>query len=195
MAMQVNLRPLTGHFDSGYALDKHSKYSTPIGYNEYGHMQFETVRTEAGEATFQLKYRQDHSQVAHLAEAVRDHIVPLLPKFGMIIPMPASNVRTVQPVYQVAEALGKLLDKPVFENMLIKAPGGPSLKNLNTREEKVAALAGQITLNPVIQNNGKWAALVVDDLYHSGASLDAACDVLRTYEKIGSIYVATLTWR
>lgn len=192
--MQVNLRQLQGRFTKGYALDKHSKSSTPIGENEYGHMQFETIRTDAGEAVFLLKYRSDHGKAKELAQAVMDHIVPLLPGFGLIVPMPASNPRQVQPVTLVANELGALTGKPVFE-LLSKAPGGATLKNLHTREDKDQALAGAITLNPTIQNNGKWNALLVDDLYHSGASIDAAADVLRTYEKIGDIFVATLTWR
>lgn len=50
-------------------------------------------------------------------------------------------------------------------------------------------------LNPQITNEGRWNALLVDDLHDSGATLDEACRVLRTYEKIGSIYVATMTWK
>lgn len=192
--MQINLRSLQGRFDSGYALDKHSKYSTAIGENEQGYMQFETVRTDAGEAVFQLKYRTDHTKAEELAQAVSDHILPLLPKFGLIVPMPASNQRQVQPVNLVANALSELTGKPMFE-LLSKKPGGLTLKNLQTREEKDQALVGAISLNYCITNEGKWNALLIDDLYHSGASIDAAVDVLRTYEKIGKIFVATLTWR
>lgn len=193
--MQVNIKQIFGEFDHGYALDTHSLYSTPIGENEHGHMQFDTKRTEAGEAVFQLKYRDDQNAVHPLAKAVADHIVPKIPSFGLIVPMPASNPRPSQPVTSVAKALGTLLHKPVFDNMLVKAPGGTSLKNLETRAEKDAALVNQITLYPAITTMGRWNVLLLDDLYHSGASLDAACRVLRTYAKIADIYVATLTWR
>ena len=193
--MQVNIKQIFGAFDHGYALDKHSLYSTPIGENEQGYMQFDTKRTEAGEAVYQLKYRDDQGAVYPLAKAVADHIVPNFPPFGLIVPMPASNPRAVQPVTSVAKALGALLNKPVFDNMLVKVPGGTSLKNLETRVDKDAALANRITLYPAITTMGRWNALLIDDLYHSGASLDAACRVLRTYAKIAEIYVATLTWR
>jgi len=193
--MNINIKQVFGKFTRGYALDKHSLYSIPIGENEQGRMQFDTKRTEAGEAVFQLKYRNDQDQVLPLAQAVVTNIVPLLPKFSLIVPMPASNPRAVQPVTSVAQALGDLLNKPVFEEMLSKAPRGQSLKDLHTREEKDRALINQITVNDVISGNGKWDMLLVDDLYHSGASIDAACQALRTYEKIGDIYVATLTWR
>jgi len=193
--MQVKVKQIFGKFDQGFALDKHSLYSTPIGENEQGHMQFDTKRTEAGEAVFQLKYRNDQTQVLGLAQAVATNIVPKLPSFNMIAPMPASNPRAVQPVTSVAQALGNALGKPVFENLLAKVPGGKSLKNLHTREDKDAALVDQIMFQDVIANNGKWNLLLVDDLYHSGASIDAATQILRGYAKIGAIYVATLTWR
>jgi predicted amidophosphoribosyltransferase len=192
--MQVHLRQIYGRFNIGYALDKHTLYSIPIGENEHGHMQFDTKRSDAGEAVFQLKYRNDHTQARVLAQAVADHIVPELPPFSLIVPMAASNVRAVQPVNLVANELSAMLKKPVFE-LLSRVPGGAKLKNLNTREEKDQALAGALSLNRAITNSGKWNALLIDDLFHSGASIDAACGVLRTYEKIGEIFVAALTWR
>ncbi|MCP1575311.1 amidophosphoribosyltransferase [Herbaspirillum rubrisubalbicans] len=192
--MQVNIKALHGRFNRGYALDKHSISSTPCGYNESGHMQWNTLRTQAGEALYQLKYRQQRKHVLPLALAVQTHILPLLPNFGLIVPMAASNPRKEQPVMEVARALGRLTGKPVFE-LLSKIAGRPTLKDLSLRSEKEDALAGSITLHRLIINKGRWNALLLDDLYDTGASLDAACDVLRSYEKIAEIFVATLTWR
>jgi predicted amidophosphoribosyltransferase len=193
--MQVNLKRLHGNFNAGYALDKHTLSSTPIGHNEQGHMQFDTKRPPAGEALYQLKYNnKDFGQVEPLAQAVVEHIVPLLPKIAMVVPMPPSRARPQQPVTELARAIARKLNVKMFE-LLRKAPNGPSLKDLPTRAEKVAALQGMITLNPGITNEGRWTALLVDDLFDSGATVDAACHVLRTYEKIGDIYVATITWK
>jgi hypoxanthine phosphoribosyltransferase len=38
-------------------------------------------------------------------------------------------------------------------------------------------------------------ALVLDDLFDSGASMEAACTVLRTYAKIDKIFIAAFTWK
>ena len=70
-----------------------------------------------------------------------------------------------------------------------------ALKNLGSKDEKVAALAGRFTIKDTITNEGCWNALVVDDLFDSGASMEAVCAALRTYKKINEIYVATLTWK
>ncbi|WP_456024069.1 hypothetical protein [Pseudomonas protegens] len=52
-----------------------------------------------------------------------------------------------------------------------------------------------VTNNGEITTDGCWNVLVVDDLFDSGASMDAACAVLRKYLKVGKIYVAALTWK
>ncbi len=192
--MRVNIKKIFGKFDLGFVLDKHSLYSIPTGHDEYGHMLFDTRRSDVGEALYQLKYRQQRQYVLPLARAIQSSILPLLPAFGLIIPMAASAERTVQPVTAVADMLGQITGKPVFE-LLRKTASGPALKDLRIRSEKEAALAGTLTLNRLITTAGRWNALLLDDLYHTGATLDAASDVLRTYEKIGQIYVAALTWR
>ncbi|EPC06670.1 hypothetical protein HMPREF0864_04840, partial [Enterobacteriaceae bacterium 9_2_54FAA] len=76
-------------------------------------------------------------------------------KVGFILPMAASNVRARQPVTEVAQALAQLAGVPCFDDLLLKAPGGVSLKNLNTKQEKVDAIGGSFSINPVISNEGK----------------------------------------
>ena len=67
--MDVVLRQLQGPWNAGWALNKHMLRSTYLGDDEYGHARFESVRTDVGEATYQLKYRQDWGQAQHLARA------------------------------------------------------------------------------------------------------------------------------
>ena len=191
--MNVSLKAIYGTWDAGWVLDKHVLSSTYIGDNQWGHAQFDTQRSEAGEASYQLKYREDWNQVEPLAQALATHIFPKCGNVGFIVPMPASQIRQRQPVTEVAHALGRLVDKPVFES-LVKAPGGPALKNLQTKEEKLEALAHRITVVDLI-NDGRWNVLLVDDLYDSGASMEAACNALRSYHKVNKIFVAALTWK
>ena len=72
--MNVNVKRIDGVWKLGYSLDKHTTSSTPIGYNQYGHIQFDTVRSEAGEALFQLKYRSDFSQVSVIAQQLNESL-------------------------------------------------------------------------------------------------------------------------
>lgn len=197
-ALKVNLREITGNWDKGYALDKHSVSSTITGHNEYGHPIWHTIRTEAGEATFLLKYRSDWSQVEQLAQAIVDQIVPNFQNIGLVIPVPASKPRQRQPVYEVAQSVAKKLALNSFEGIVVKAVADaacPALKNLGSKAEKVAALEGRFSLKDTIKGEGRWNALVIDDLFDTGASMEAVCATLRTYPKIAKIFVATLTWK
>lgn len=196
--MEVRIKKIEGSWDLGYVLHKHTLSSVHLGVDEWGHDRFENTRSEPGEALYQLKYRQDWSQVGPLAAQIQETLLPLFGNIGMIIPMPASTVRAKQPVNELAYALGRLMGKPVFDQMIVKAAaqaGSPALKNLHTRAEKEAALAGRITINEVITNEGQWNALLLDDLFDTGATMDAVCQALRTYRKINRIYAAAITWK
>ncbi len=193
--MKVALRKIQGPWDAGWVLDKHSVSSVCVGYDAYNHPRFETVRTEVGEATFQLKYRFQFDLAEPLAKALATQIYPRLNNVGLIVPMPASTKRSLQPVTAVADALGVAVKKPVFHELLLKTPNGQSLKNLHTKAEKEAAIADSFYVQDEIAGDGAWNVLVVDDLFHTGASIEAACKALRTYPKIRNIYMAALTWR
>ena len=196
--MEVQGKKIQGSWDLGYVLHKHTISSVYLGVDEWGHNRFDNTRSEPGEALYQLKYQSDWSQVEPLAAQIKETLLPLFGKIGLIIPMPASTVRARQPVNELAYALGKLMDTPVFDGMIVKAPapvGSPALKNLHNRAEKDAALAGRFTINDAITNDGHWNALLLDDLFDTGATMDAVCKALRTYKKINQIYAAAITWK
>jgi predicted amidophosphoribosyltransferase len=196
--MKVQLKTLEGSWDAGYALNKHTLSSDFIGNNEFGHAMFDTKRSEPGEALFQLKYRNDWSQVGPLAVQIKESLLPMFKKVGLIVPMPSSTTRARQPVDEIAKELGRIADIPVFNDIIIKAPapqGSPQLKNLNTRQEKDDALNGRFSINPTIKNEGCWNALLLDDLFDTGATMDAVAKTLKAYKKIGSVYAASITWK
>lgn len=196
--MDVNVKNITGNWDAGVVLDKHTIRSVPIGHDQYGHMQFDTTRTQVGEALFQLKNRGDWNQVEPLAQELATSAFPCFRDVGIIVPVPASVTRAKQPVFEIATALAKKTGLTSFEDIVRKAPavkGAPQLKNLNTKAAKAAALAGRISINDEIDQDGKWNVLVVDDLFDSGASMEAVCTALKSYHKIDKIYVAALTWK
>lgn len=119
--MKVCLRQINGPWDQGWVLDKHMVSSTFLGNDDRGHPCFDNQRTEIGEATYQLKYQKDWTQVGPLAQAVATNVFPKLEQVGFVVPMPASNVRQRQPVNEVALALGRMIGRPVFSDLLRKA--------------------------------------------------------------------------
>lgn len=190
--MEVNIAELVGAWDLGYSLDKHTISSIPIGPNEFGHMQFDTTRSEVGEALFQLKYRSNYAQIVPIANQIYDSLSGLFPTANLIIPMPASKHRERQPVTEIARELARLMNIPCEESMLVKKVATPPMKDIETRDEKVQTLMGALTINNQI-NKGPFDVLLVDDLFDTGSSLEAATKVLRQCPKIEKIFIATLT--
>lgn len=190
--MDVNIRRIDGVWTLGYSLDKHTTSSTPIGYNEFGHMQFKTLRPEAGEALFRLKYRSDFSQVSLIAQQMNKSLGKFFSSCNLIIPMPASRARSRQPVTEIAKELALLMGIQCYEDLLVKTGSAPAIKDIPTREEKVSALMGAFTVNDLLPP-GLYDVLIVDDLFDSGSSLEAATNMLKSYSKIQNVYVATVT--
>ncbi|HID7484127.1 TPA: ComF family protein [Morganella morganii] len=193
--MKTNIKPLYGSWKAGFALDKHTEWSRPLGENSAGHMQFDTKRTEVGEALYRLKYKQDWSQLDPLARCLADNIKIRFPDARFVLPMPASTSRSRQPVTEIVRIVSKITDLPHFDHLLMKEPGNTPLKNLTDKQEKLNAIGESFSVFDQIQNDGCWNVVVIDDLYHTGASLESACQVLRGYSKVNNIYVAALTWR
>jgi len=194
--MKVNLKKLEGNWKEGFALDKHVLSSVYTGDNEYGRPTFDTTRSEAGEALYQLKYKRDWNQSEILAQEILASIIPQLnDNIGLIVPVPPSTKRTKQPVNELANSLAKLMNIKVFNEILLKSGNTSQLKDISDKLTKVELLKGKFSINDEITNDGKWNALVIDDLYDTGATLESACEALKSYKKINKIYVATATWK
>ncbi|EIM62810.1 ComF family protein [Desulfobacter postgatei] len=190
--MKVNVKKIEGIWDKGFSLDKHTISSTPIGYNDYGHMQFDTIRPEAGEALFQLKYRSDFTQAPIIASQMYESLAKKYPFVSFIVPMPASRQRQRQPVTEIARSLANLMNVPCLEEFLIKKQATPAMKDIHDRDEKVQTLENAFSINDTI-GDGLYDVLVVDDLFDTGSSLEAATNVLKSCGKIQHVYVATVT--
>lgn len=193
--MNINLKQLVGNWDKGFALDKHVVSSTFIGYNEAGYPQYETLRTEVGEALFQMKYRGDLEQSKKLAQEIYEKIYPYYSDVDFVIPMPATVHRQVQPVFLLAQKFSLLAEIPCITNLLYKEQNPYSIKDLNSKDERKYQLNQYLKLNPCIKDGKQKNVLLIDDIYDTGASLEVACQLLNNYDKIGNIYVATVTWR
>jgi predicted amidophosphoribosyltransferase len=191
--MNINLMQITGNWDLGYVLDWHVENSEFLGYNQLGRAEFDTKRTEIGEAVFQLKYRNDTSKIDPLAETMVQNLKSAFQSASLVIPMPPSKSRGTQPAVELARKVAEKMELPFFENILMKKGTTPQMKDIGTKEERINALMGCFYINDGIQNNGCWDVLVIDDLYSSGASLSASNQVLRTYQKVRKIFVAAFS--
>jgi len=173
-------------------MDKHTVSSTYTGDNAYGHPTFDTVRSEVGESLFQLKYRNDRSQAAVLATQLVISLGPWLPGTSFVVPIPPSRPRSVQPVTEIARQVAARMGVRCVENLLIKNSQTPQMKNVGTRDDRASALNSAFSVHDVLPK-GSYDILVLDDLYDTGSTLEAATQALRLYDKIGNIFVAAIT--
>ena len=181
---------LIGKWRRGFAFDLHTIASTYLGPNEFGHAQFDNTRSEMGELVYQLKYKRDKSAIPKIIELLK--AITGIEKFDFIIPVPSSRARVFQPVDEIATALGKQCGVPVLIGFLTKASRREELKNITDSDEKEKLLKDAIKIAGDRKVKGK-NVLLVDDLYDSGATLNACCSIL--YEKAGvkGVYVLTMT--
>ena len=188
--MQLNPKTMSGAWDDGRTLDRHVRSSQFLGYNEYGHSQFETTRTELGELLYQLKYHKHRSAIAPIAEVACDFIRQWNPRIDVIVPAPPSKVRAVQPLFQIADELGGLLGLLVDKTIVRKTKAMPELKNVD-HAQRVDLIRGahSIAARPL---RGR-RVLLLDDLYQSGATLNAIARLLKETGGAVTVFALALT--
>jgi competence protein ComFC len=169
-------RKIDGPWADGRVLDLHSSGSEFLGYDEFGHEQFDTRRTEVGELLYRLKYRSDATAIAEIGVVAEQFIRSWQIKFDVIVPAPPTRARRIQPLHQIADELARRFDVPVVKAVSKKAAGAAELKNLREFHERQAVLQGALMVN-VRPIAGK-RVLLIDDLIRSGATLGAVAAAL-----------------
>lgn len=148
--------------------------STFLGYNEYGHAPYDTTRSPLGELLYQLKYRGQNTvnDVAEVMAGLFNDKLNALGRIDLIVPMPPSTPRPIQPVVQVATAIAQKLGKRFSAGAIRKVKETPGLKDIHDPEERRERLEGAFEVD-ADQVKGK-GILLIDDLYRSGATANAA---------------------
>ncbi len=193
MSVEIHPKKIRGKWAEGYALDLHTASSTFLGYDGYGHPQFETVRSELGELLYKLKYRADPSAVDSIAETAAEF---LKEKWNidvdLIVPVPPSDTsRKRQPVLEVATAISGRTGIELCLDGVVKVKQTPQLKNVFDFKERVAALEGAFTVEKA-KIQGK-RVLLFDDLFRSGATMNTITECLTRDGGAEVVYALTLT--
>jgi len=190
----VKKRPLRipGRWKKGFALDYHTVRSIYVGDDEYGHPMFETERTELGDLLYRLKYRSEASVAEEIVRAAAEFLSSWNPGVDAIVPVPPSRShRSLQPVLVLAEALGKRLELPVTADCVEKVKAFPELKNVYDYDERLRLLDGAYRIKaPSIKGR---RVLLFDDLYRSGATMNAVAGALYDQGGAAEVYALTIT--
>ena len=189
----ANVRPIRipGRWREGYALDYHTLGSTYLGDDEYGHPMFDTKRSEVGELLYRLKYRSDRAVLSELVDTAANFVRSWNPGVAILVPVPPSRARSQQPVHMIAEALGGKIGIPVDSTAVVRVKEVPELKNVYAYDERIHALEGvhQVEASVV----AKQRVLLFDDLYRSGATMNAITAALYDQGAVADVYALALT--
>ena len=190
MATSTHPMRIPGSWQEGYVLDYHTKSSDFVGYDEYGRPRFDTVRTEVGELLYRLKYKGQKDALEDLVNVAAGFICSWGPVIDAVVPVPPTRVRATQPVLLLATGLARKLQLPL-RDVVRRQQSPKELKNVFDYHERIKLLenAHDVTCTVV---RGK-SVLLVDDLYRSGATLNAVAVALRTKGKVSAVYAFAAT--
>jgi len=191
---QINPQKLQGSWKDGWALDLHTTSSKPI-YNDDGVIvSWDTIRPLIAEELYRLKYKFEKSRSDKIANTAADFLNKIKNdwKFDLIMPIPPSDInREFQPVYEIAVKLGHKIGVPVDISSLQKLKSTSQLKTIDDPTQRNEILNGAFT----VRTNSIYGKtiLLFDDLFRSGATLEAVCNVLINKGRVKEVYVFTIT--
>jgi competence protein ComFC len=213
--MDINPQKLEGRWKTGFALDLHTLSSVPKEWTSTTIItieiidgkfvpverevrdkitKWETTYTPLGLEMNHLKYRKEKYRAESIGSIAADFLKKQMPYWGinLIIPVPPSDLtREFQPVYEVVDYIARQCGLPIDFHILKKLKSTSQLKEINDPRKRKEALNGVFSIE-----NGSLTGktiLLFDDLYRSGETLNAVCDIILTQGQAESVYVLTIT--
>ncbi len=176
---------IRGAWKEGYVLDYHSSSSVFVGHDAYGHPRWETSRTPIGDLLYRLKYGQDRTALEELLAVAADFILSWAPPVEAVVSVPPSKPRASQPVRLLSEGLAKDLALP-FLDVVAKTARAQQVKDVFDYHARLTLLDGaHHVTSPAARDK---AVLLVDDLFRSGATLNAVASVLADQGGVRAVY-------
>lgn len=187
---KINPQRIHGNWLVGVALDLHTLSSVHLGVNEHGHDMYDTTRTELGELLYRLKYDGDRSAAQDIIDTASTYLIRRHKVSEILVPVPPSTVRPFQPVMVLAHGIGARVGLPVVDCLSFTRPPS-AVKNVKDRDRRATLLRGLHAVDAA-KTTGRHV-LLFDDLFRSGATLNAITDVLLNGGGAASVRVLTIT--
>jgi len=187
--MPINPIEIKGNWDKGFVLDMHVLSSVPKGENVYGHVEFDTVRTELGELIYQLKYHYKYENVDRILDLAKPFLDSFteLREVDIVMPAPASKDCDFQPVFEIARAISKYLGVS-FTDIVLEKTTTLQSKDMDRLGKN---LEGSIIAK--MKASRPHTILLIDDLYSTGSTISECVSVLKADPLLKRIYVLAMT--
>jgi len=187
---KFNPQEIKGNWDYGKVLDLHTTSSRMVGEDEFGNPQFETEYSAAGKLLHAFKYRDNPDALRDLLKIVGGYFAEnLTVQIDVVAPVPPSKPgRTV--TSRIAEGIAVRIGAAFSESALIKKCPTEQMKATDSHRHR-DILADAFSADPAILS-GK-SVLLVDDLYQTGATPEAATAVLRAQGRAAKVHVFAVT--
>jgi len=192
--MNIEPKMIVGNWAHGWALDRHTIRCSSGGAESSAHPEFDTERTELGEALYKLKYGCDRTQIESIALTVSDFIRSRseLADIKAILAVPPSDrQRSFQPVELVCTRIGELLNLPAPEDYLLKSKKTLPLKSVADKRTRRRELEDAFAV--LDQRFADQHILLFDDLFRSGETLKAVTVALLFLGNVAKVSVITAT--
>jgi predicted amidophosphoribosyltransferase len=187
--MGINPIEIIGNWNKGYVLDQHILSSVPKGENVYGHMEFDTTRTELGELLFLFKNRNKYDCLSEIMELIKPFLDTWkdLKDVDIVLPVPPTKQRDYQPAIEIAQVIAKHLNISFLDEVLEKT-SSKQAKNISKTDKnlKLSIIAKMKATRP-------HTILLVDDLFDTGNTMRECVSVLRNDPKLKKIFVLAMT--
>lgn len=189
--MEIHPTRIPGRWREGYALDIQTVKSVCLGEDEYGHPRFENERSAMGECLKQLKYDGDLSVVPKLVETAVAFIEWWQVEPDLIVPVPPSRPRNLQPVILLVEEFSNRLGIPAVFDAVTASRVPKEMKDVDDFNERMRLLDGAYTASRE-KTEGK-RVLLFDDLFRSGATMNVITSLILDQGGAIDVYALTLT--
>lgn len=145
-----------------------------------------------GELLYRLKYKRDNSIIDEITDTIISFIQTTNWKIDLIVPVPPSNQnRKIQPVLILSEKVAENLKINICKDCVYKIKKTPQLKDIYDYNERYNILKDSFQINQMVVKNKN--ILLIDDLYRSGATVNAITKDLIEKGKVNIVYLIVLT--
>ena len=193
--INISPQPLFGPWKEGFALDIHTHSTKVLEEDKLGNViKWDQRYSNIGEHLYRYKYWKEGW---HLYPLVSSIVAFLREKnltwnIDSIIPIPKSSEHPLtDPVKELAILVGRKMIVAVELQALHKIKATQALKSIYSPEERAEILQNAFEADSE-KISGK-NILLLDDVYRSGATLQAVSEGISRTAKPKNLYVLTIT--